>query len=259
MEHIKYQKSNQTGKIIISRPEVLNALNYAVLRELDGLLQEIEKDAEIRCLIITGSGAKAFAAGADIAEMKDMDVFDAGEFSKYGNKVFRKIELLPIPVIAAVNGYALGGGCELSLCCDIRIATNNAIFAQPEVSLGIIPGFGGTQRLARMIGAGKAKELLFTGSRITADEALEIGLVNKVVSPETLMAEAMELAGKIVEIAPIAIKYIKEAVNRGLQCDMDTAICYETEVFAKCFASKDQKDAMQMFLDKKKANKLQNK
>lgn len=258
MQNVEFEKKNNIGIVTVSRPKALNALNFDTLKELDLVLDQIKGDRDIYCVIITGAGEKAFVAGADISEMKDMNVFKAREFSIYGNKVFRKIELLEQPVIAAVNGYALGGGCELALCCDIRVASENAVFGQPEVSLGITPGFGGTQRLARIVGIGKTKEMLFTGANIKAEEALNIGLVNKVVPLEALMQEAGALAEKIAKNAPIAVKYTKEAINRGMQCDMDTAACYETEVFAQCFASEDQKNAMSAFVEKRKLEGFRN-
>lgn len=258
MNNVTYEIKNNIGILTLSRPKALNALNRETLTELNEILEVINADRNIFCLIITGEGEKAFVAGADISEMKDMNVIEAREFSVYGNKVFRKIELLRQPVIAAVNGYALGGGCELALACDIRIASGNAVFGQPEVTLGVTPGFGGTQRLARTIGIGKAKEMLFTGSNIKADEALRIGLVNKVVATTSLMQEAEALAKKIAHNAPIALKHTKEVVNRGVQCDIDTAICFESEVFAQCFASEDQKNAMTAFVEKKKLEKFNN-
>jgi len=258
MGNVQYAKEEHIALITISRPKALNDLNYETLRELNEVIDKIEDDRDIYCVIITGSEGKAFVAGADISEMKDMDVYGAREFSSFGNKVFRRIELMEKPVIAAVNGYALGGGCELALCCDIRIASENAVFGQPEVTLGIIPGFGGTQRLARVIGIGKAKELIFTGSRINADEALKIGLVNKVVPPEKLIEEAMAVAKKIAANAPIAVRYSKTAINRGVECDLDTALSYEREAFSQCFARQDQKDAMKAFVEKTKLSGFKN-
>lgn len=258
MQNVEFERINNIGVITVSRPKALNALNLDTLREIDSVLDLVKADKDIYCVIITGAGEKAFVAGADISGMKDMDVFKAREFSMYGNKVFRKIELLDQPVIAAVNGYALGGGCELALSCDIRLASENAVFGQPEVSLGITPGFGGTQRLARVVGVSRAKELLFTGLNIKAEEALRIGLVNKVVPQESLMQEARTMAEKIAKNAPIAVKYTKAAVNRGMQCDLDTAVCYEAEVFAQCFASEDQKRAMSAFVDKRKLEGFKN-
>ena len=251
MQNVILEKTGGLGVITISRPEVLNALNYNALKELDNTADRIREDGEIRCVIITGSGDRAFVAGADINELKDMDVNTAHEFSVFGGAVFRKIELLEKPVIAAVNGYALGGGCELALCCDIRFASENAVFGQPEVLLGVMPGFGGTQRLARTVGSGMAGEMLFSGRQVKADEALRIGLVNRVVKKEELMNEVRILADRIARNAPLAVKGCKMAVGRGMQCDIDTALAYETEVFSRCFASGEQKAAMNAFLEKR--------
>lgn len=259
MENIQFEKKGHVAVVKVSRPKALNALNSQTLIELDQTIDNIANDKDIYCLVITGEGEKAFVAGADISEMKDLDAFGGRKFGVLGNRVFRKIELLDIPVIAAVNGFALGGGCELSLCCDIRIASENAKFGQPEVSLGITPGFGGTQRLARVVGMGKAKEMIYTGANIKAQEALEIGLVNKVVPNENLMEEVMNMAERIAANAPIAVKLCKAAINRGMQTDVDTAINYESEVFAQCFATQDQKDAMTAFVEKRKLEKFNNK
>jgi enoyl-CoA hydratase len=258
MENIRFEKLNHIGIVTISRPKALNALNYATLLELDGVIEAIANDNDLYCAVITGAGEKAFVAGADIAEMKDMDVFQAGKFSRFGNRVFRKIELLEIPVIAAINGVALGGGCELALCCDIRIAADHAVFGQPEVSLGITPGFGGTQRLARVAGVGKAKELLFTGAKLKAEAALQFGIVNRITPRENLMEEALTLAEQITGNAPLAVKATKKAVNWGMQCDLDTAVNYEAEVFAQCFASEDQRDAMEAFVAKTRLTGFKN-
>lgn len=259
MENVLFEKKGNVGIITISRPKVLNALNMQTLKELDEAVDEVEKDRDIYCVVITGAGEKAFVAGADIAEMKDMDVFAAREFGAFGNKVFRRLELLNRPVIAAVNGFALGGGCELSLSCDIRIASDNAKFGQPEVGLGITPGFGGTQRLARIVGIAKAKEMIFTGANIDAQEALRIGLANMVVPKESLMEETMKMATRIAGNGPIAVGLSKEAINRGLQSDMDTAVSFEAAVFGQCFASQDQKDAMTAFVEKRKLEHFNNK
>lgn len=259
MENIRLEKQNHVAVLTISRPKALNALNTQTLMELEEAIDMVANDKETYVLVITGDGDKAFVAGADIAEMKDKNVFEANEFGILGNRVFRKIELLDKPVIAAVNGFALGGGCELSLSCDIRLASENAKFGQPEVSLGITPGFGGTQRLSRVVGEAKAKELIYTGSTIKAEEALAIGLVNKVVPKESLMEETLSMANKIAGNAPIAVRLCKEAINRGMQCDIDTALSYESSVFAQCFASQDQKDAMTAFVEKRKMEQFSNK
>lgn len=248
-KNIFFRTEGKVAVITISRPRALNALNTETLKELDCVIDEIANDDEIYAVILTGDG-KAFVAGADITEMKDLDGMGGRKFGILGNKVFRKIETLEKPVIAAVNGFALGGGCELSMACDIRIASSKAKFGQPEVGLGITPGFGGTQRLARLVGMGMAKQLIYTGDIINAEEALRIGLVNKVVDPEQLIEEVNLLAKKIASNAPIAVKLSKTAINRGLQMDIDTALMYEAEIFGECFSTFDQKNGMKAFLEK---------
>ena len=258
MENIKFEQKGFIGIITISRPSALNALNSQTLSELESTVDAVSADT-LRCLIITGDGPKSFVAGADIAEMKDLDQKGAAKFSTLGNRVFRKIEKLPIPVIAAVNGFALGGGCELSMCCDIRIASENAVFAQPETSLGITPGFGGTQRLARIIGLSKAKMMLYTCKKIKAPEALAMGLVDEVCAPEELMVKAEELATKISLNAPYAVRASKAAVNKGMQQDIDSALDTEIDEFSGCFNTVDQKNAMTAFCEKRKPDPFQNK
>ncbi len=258
MEYIEFKVQKQTGILTISRAEALNALNTGVLEELKGTVDAIREMKDIRCLVVTGSGGKSFVAGADIAEMFKMDAAAGREFSQFGSGLFMDIETLPMPVIAAVNGYALGGGCELALACDIRIASENAVFGQPETGLGLIPGFGGTQRLARIVGPAKAKELIFAGTRINAREALEAGLVNRVVPQDALTAEAMALAEKISANAPVAVRLSKQAINHGMQCDIVTAMHIETEMFAQCFYSRDSKKGMQAFLNKEKNVRFDN-
>lgn len=235
--------------LTINNPATLNALNTLILTELEAAIDEIAADNAIDVLIITGAG-RSFVAGADISEMCSKSPMEGCEFGRHGARVFRKIELMPQPVIAAVNGFALGGGCELALACDIRVASTKAKFGQPEVGLGIIPGFSGTQRLPRLIGPGKAKELIFTADIIRADEALRIGLVEKVVEPETLMDEVMAMAEKIVSKARVAVRLAKEAINRGMQADIETAISLENDLFGLCFATADQKEGMRAFLAK---------
>ncbi len=236
--------------LTINKPQSLNALDSEVLRELGSVVAETAADESIRVLIITGEG-RAFVAGADISEMVSKDPMQGLAFGKSGAEVFRAIEQLPIPVIAAVNGFALGGGCELAMACDLRIASSKAKFGQPEVGLGIIPGFSGTQRLPRLVGPAKAKELVYTGEVIRADEALRIGLVNKVVEPEALMDEALALAEKIAAQAPVAVQLAKKAIDTGLQADIDTGIAIENDLFALCFSTRDQKVRMEAFLNKK--------
>lgn len=236
--------------VTINRPKAMNALNSETLKELDVAFDELSVDDNVLCVILTGEG-RAFVAGADISEMKSLNTMEGRKFSILGNKVFRKIESMEKPVIAAVNGFALGGGCEIAMSCDMRIASTKAKFGQPEVGLGIIPGFGGTQRLARHVGLGMAKQLIFTAGIIKADEALRIGLVNKVVEPEVLMEEAKGLANTIAAQAPIAVKLAKVSLSKGMQCDIDSAIAYESEVFGECFATEDQTEGMSAFLEKR--------
>lgn len=251
------QDNGAVRVIKINNPEALNALNTAILKELDAAFTEVAEDNGILAVVLTGEG-RAFVAGADISEMKSKNAIEGEIFGKLGASVFRKIELLPKPVIAAVNGFALGGGCELAMSCDIRLASAKAKFGQPEVGLGITPGFSGTQRMPRLIGMGKAKELIYTADIIDAAEAYRIGLVNHVYEPEALMEEAMKMAEKIVSKAPIAVKNSKEAINRGIQTDMDSAVAIEAYLFGLCFASEDQKEGMTAFFEKRKAN-FQNK
>ena len=250
--NLLYEKENGIGIITINRPKALNALNAATVNELDDLLDAVAKDQEVKTVIVTGGGEKSFVAGADIAEMQSLGAVEGRAWGKLGQAVFTKLENLPQPVIAAVNGFALGGGCELAMACDIRIASEKAKFGQPEVSLGITPGFGGTQRLPRLVGKGRAKELLFTADLIDAAEAYRIGLVNKVTAPEELMNTAKALAQKIMSRAQAAVQLCKAAVNEGMDTDLDTGIAYEAEVFGLCFATADQKEGMSAFVEKRK-------
>lgn len=251
-DNLLFEKENGIGIITVNRPKALNALNPATMIELGQLCDEIAKDSTVKVVIVTGSGEKAFVAGADISEMQLMSAIEGRNWGKLGQAVLNKLENLPQPVIAAVNGFALGGGCELAMACDIRIVSEKAKFAQPEVSLGIPPGFGGTQRLPRLIGKGRAKELLFTGDIIDAAEAYRVGLANKVVAPDELMTAAKALAQRIMSKAPLAVQLTKSAVNHGLDVDLDTGIAYEAEVFGLCFATSDQKEGMAAFVDKRK-------
>ena len=268
MDYILYEVNGAVGTITINREKALNALNSQVLEELDATLDAVELE-NVRCLILTGAGEKSFVAGADIGEMSTLTKAEGEAFGKKGNDVFRKLETFPIPVIAAVNGFALGGGCEISMSCDIRICSDNAVFGQPEVGLGITPGFGGTQRLARLVGAGMAKQMIYTARNIKAAEAYRIGLVNQVVSAETneagevvvsakdaLMAAANKMAAGIAAQAPIAVRNCKKAINEGLQVDMDKAIVIEEKLFGDCFETEDQKAGMGNFLEKDKEKKL---
>ena len=246
------QREGNIRIVKINNPQSMNALNSEVLSELDQAFYEIGNDPQTNVVILTGEG-RAFVAGADISQMSTMNAAQGKDFGVQGSKVFRKIELLPKPVIAAINGFALGGGCELALACDIRIASAKAKIGQPEVGLGITPGFSGTQRLPRIVGEGRAKELIYTAKAITADEAFRIGLVNKVVEPEELMDAAMAMAKTIAKNAPIAVRFSKEAVNRGMQTDIDTAIAIENDLFALCFSTEDQKEGMKAFFEKRPA------
>ena len=257
-KNILLEKEDNLAIVTINRPKALNALNSETLADLDLVITEIENDSNIYCVIITGSGEKAFVAGADISEMKDLTEEQGKEFGILGNRVFRRLEKLDKPVIAAISGFALGGGCELAMSCDIRIASEKAKFGQPEAGLGITPGFGGTQRLPRIVGMGKAKELIYTGTIIKADEALRIGLVNKVVPLESLMEEARAMANVIISNAPIAVKLCKDAINKGMQVDMDSAIQIEAEDFGKCFVTEDQVEGMSAFIERR-TKKFQNK
>ena len=258
MEFITYEVEGQIGIITINRPKALNALNSAVLDELDKTLDAVDQEA-IRCLILTGAGEKSFVAGADIGEMSTLTKAEGEAFGKKGNDVFRKLETFPIPVIAAVNGFALGGGCEISMSCDIRICSENAVFGQPEVGLGITPGFGGTQRLARIVGTGKAKEMIYGARNIKAEEAYRIGLVNNVYPAEELMPAAKKLASTIARNAPIAVRNCKRAINEGIQVDMDQAIVIEEKLFGSCFETCDQEEGMNAFLEKRKVDAFLNK
>ena len=236
--------------VTINRPKALNALNAVILQELTHAFTELAKDDSLRAVILTGAGGKAFVAGADIASMADLSPLQAREFGVLGQNLMQKIETFPRPVIAAIEGFALGGGCELAMACDIRLASENAKFGQPEVNLGVIPGFAGTQRLPRLVGKGVAKELLYTGDIIDAAEAHRIGLVNKVVENGKLLEAAQEMARKIAGKGPLAIQLCKEAVNNGLEMDVDKGCAYEADLFALCFASEDQTEGMKAFLEK---------
>lgn len=250
----EFLKTEMRGSVCIctiSAPKTLNALNSAILNELNDFVDQLDTH-KVRCLILTGDGEKSFVAGADISEMANLDEADGFAFGKRGADVFRRIETLPIPVIAAVNGFALGGGCELALACDIRICSDNARFGQPEVGLGIIPGFSGTWRLARMVGMGMAKQLIFSGRPIRANEALQIGLVNAVYPLSDLLGEAIALAESIAANAPIAVSLAKECINEEYDMTADEAIRYENELFGNCFATNDQKEGMKAFLAKEK-------
>ena len=250
-EHLKIEERGTVAILTISAPKTLNALNTKILNEIDLFLSSFDCQ-KYRCLIVTGDGEKAFVAGADISEMAGLDAAEGEAFGKRGARVFRMLETLPVPVIAAVNGFALGGGCELAMACDIRICSDNAKFGQPEVGLGIIPGFSGTVRMARLVGMGMAKQLIYTGKAIRADEALRIGLVNAVVPQAELMEKALEMAGQIAVQAPLAVSAAKKCINAEYDMDADEAIAYENHAFGECFSTADQKGGMRAFLDKSK-------
>ncbi len=249
---VLFQQEDGIGIITINRPGALNALNPEVLKALENALEKAERDEKVKVILITGSGEKAFVAGADIAEMSKMSPREAREFSKLGQKVFRKIEQMEKPVIAVVNGYALGGGLELAISCDYILASENAQFGQPEVDLGIFPGFGGTQRLPRILGKLRAKELIFWGERIPAQKALGIGLVNEVAPQDKLMERARELAKKLMSKGLIAIGLAKRAIEQGTDLDLDSGLLIEQTLFSLCFDTQDQKEGMKAFLEKRK-------
>lgn len=252
-KNLLMEKNEGICTIKINAPQSLNALNAKVLKDLDDAFDYVLSDEEISVVILTGEG-KAFVAGADIAYMNGLNVEQAKKFSEDGARIFRKIETLNKTVIAAVNGFALGGGCELAMACDIRIASEKAKFGQPEVGLGITPGFSGTQRLPRLVGLGRAKEIILTGNHIDAQEAYRIGLVNKVTDKESLMEEANSIAKKIVSNSGSAVRYAKEAMNRGIETDFETGMTIEANLFGLCFAHEDQKEGMSAFLEKRKPN-----
>ena len=257
MGYVKYETKGAVAVVTIDREKALNALNAEVLDDLKATFEGIDTET-VRCVIVTGAGEKSFVAGADIAAMSGMDAQGGEAFGKKGNDIFRMIETFPLPVIAAVNGFALGGSCELAMSCDFRICAEQAIFGQPEVGLGIAPGFGGSQRLARLVGPGIAKQLIYTAKNIKAAEALRIGLVNAVYPAEELMAAAEKLAGQIAANAPVAVRACKKGINEGLEQPMEEAIVTEEKLFGSCFATEDQKTGMQAFLEKKKGVSFQN-
>lgn len=257
MALVELSKEAHVGYLTLNRPEALNALSRALLMDFRSKLNRLQADEDIYVIVITGKG-RAFAAGADISEMKGMNVYLSKAYSEMGSRICLKVENLEKPVIAAVNGYALGGGCEIALACDIRIAAENAQFGLPEVGLGIMPGFGGTQRTPRTAGVAAAMEMILTAKPITAQYAKEIGLVNRVVPADELMENVRELAQAIAKQPQIAVRAAKQSVRRGLQADIATAITYESLAFSTCFDTEDQKDAMNAFLDKRKMPNFKN-
>ncbi|MGN0668858.1 MAG: enoyl-CoA hydratase-related protein [Angelakisella sp.] len=247
------EKTDNIVILTIDRPEALNALNTAVITELEQAVTELERDVSLGAVIITGAG-RSFVAGADIGEQRPLDLEGGRRWGQRGSALLRRIEKLPVPTIAAVNGFALGGGCELAMACDIILASEKAKFGQPEVGLGITPGFSGTQRLSRRVGAARAKELIFSGRMIKAEEACAIGLVSEVFAPEALMEGALAMARSFTKNAPIAVRYAKACIDRGLQMDIDDGIAVENELFAMCFATEDQKEGMTAFMEKRSAS-----
>jgi len=251
-QFLLYSKEEGIGIVTVNRPESLNALNGEVYTELYELFQEIENDQGVRVVILTGSGERAFVAGADIAEMQPQSSIEIRDFIDKARRASDRVYTMSKPVIAAVNGFALGGGCELAMCCDLRVASEDAKFGQPEINLGIIPGAGGTQRLSRLIGMTRAKELIYTGDFIDANTAYSFGLINKVVSPDNLMTEARELAQKILSKSSIALSRAKEAITSGAEIDLSSGLDLEAQCFALCFATEDQKEGMAAFMQKRK-------
>lgn len=252
-ENIIYEVKEGIATITFNRPKALNALNGALLAELSQALDEIAADEDIRVLILTGAGDKSFVAGADISELATFDSLKAKAFGRRGHDIVNKLQQLPIAVIAAVNGFALGGGTEISIACDFIYASENAKFGQPEINLGVIPGFGGTQRLPRLIGTNMAKELIYTGKMISAAEALQLGLVNKVVPHDSLMDEVMKTAGVIASKGKVSLREAKHAVNKGMEVDLASGCGIEIDAFALCYASPDAKEGTSAFLDKRQA------
>lgn len=251
MSFVSCEVQDRVAVLTIDRPKALNALNPEVLNDLRLAFEGIDQDV-VRCVILTGAGDKSFVAGADIASMSTMTKAEGEAFGRLGNDVFLMVENFPLPVIAAVNGFALGGGNELAMSCDIRLASENALFGQPEVGLGITPGFGGTQRLARVVGVGMAKQLVYSATNIKASEALRIGLVNAVYAPDQLMDAARKLAVKIASNAPIAVRNCKRAINEGIELPIAEAVQVEERLFGACFETHDQVEGMSCFLSREK-------
>lgn len=251
MSFVNCEVQGAVAVLTIDRPKALNALNPDVLADLKAAFEGIDQNT-VRCVVLTGAGDKSFVAGADIGSMSTMTKAEGEAFGKLGNDIFLMIESFPLPVIAAVNGFALGGGCELAMSCDIRVCSDNAMFGQPEVGLGITPGFGGTQRLPRIVGLGMAKQLLYTARNIDANEALRIGLVNAVVPQAELMDTAVKMANTIAKNAPIAVRACKKAVNEGMQVSIDKAVEIEEKLFGDCFETHDQVEGMACFLSREK-------
>jgi enoyl-CoA hydratase len=250
-DNLLFEVNEQIARITFNRPNVLNALNRKTMDELGDCLKKVRADDAIRVVILTGAGEKAFIAGADINELSQQSPVDGREFTLYGQEIIHRLETLGKPAIAAINGFALGGGCELALACTLRIASRNAKLGQPEVKLGIIPGYGGSQRLPRLCGKGVAHELILTGEMITAEEALRVGLVNRVVEPAELLATAEAIAKKIIANAPLAVKYALEAVERGMEMPQEEGLYLEATLFGLCCATQDMREGTRAFLEKR--------
>jgi len=251
-QHILFNSENGIGRITFNRPKVLNAMSFEVMTELSQVLHACAQDDTVKALILTGSGEKAFVAGADISQMQNSTPVEIMKLMELGQETLRFLETMGKPSIAAVNGFALGGGTEIALACDIRLASENAMFGQPEILIGILPGWGGTQRLPRLVGMGIAKELILTGGQITAQRAYEIGLVNKVVPLANLMEEAEKLAGKFTKLPGFALKMAKSSINYGFDMSLDNAVKLELSAISQCFSTQDQKEGMKAFLEKRK-------
>ena len=254
MENIRLEYRGETAVLTVDRPKALNALNSATLREMEEALSLLEERKDLRTVIVTGGGEKSFVAGADISEMVNASAPEGREMALLAKRCFERLEQMPVVTIAAVNGYALGGGCELAMACDIRVAAENAIFGQPECGLGILPGFGGTQRLARLVGRGRAKELIFTCDKIDAQEAYRIGLANKVVPAEELMDTCQKMAKKILSKASYAISLAKSVINAGMDMDLTNGLKMEADAFGFTFSTHDKKEGMTAFLEKRSAD-----
>ncbi len=250
-DNLNLSINNHIATLIIDQPKTLNSLDMTILGNLELLVDGLVANPEVKVVIISGAGEKAFVAGGDIAAMQPLGPLGARKIVEQAQRIFNKIEFSRKIFIAAINGYALGGGCELAMACDIRLAARHAKLGQPEIRLGIIPGWGGTQRLSRLVGKGKAKELMLTGAMIDADEACRIGLVNQVYPGDILMSKTVEMAKEIATKPQLAVRLIKEAVDNGLEMPVDKAFSYEAELFSLCFASEDQKEGMQAFLEKR--------
>ncbi len=251
-QNVTFEMREEIGVLTINRPKKLNALNHATMDEIQDVLDKVRSDQALRVLVITGAGDKAFVAGADVSEFVDLGLNEGFDFTRKGNQIFRALECLAIPSIAAVNGLALGGGCELAMSCTFRILSDNARFGLPELALGVIPGYGGTQRLARMIGKSRALWVMLTGETIGAEEALSMGWANRVVKPEALLDEAFKVAKTICTKGPLAVKYALVAVNHGTETDLETGLVIESAMTSLVLTSEDKKEGVSSFLEKRK-------